>query len=329
MDRAIGLGLLFWGWVMRRMTGQMGQGPPGVMSFGKSNARIHMEPDTGITFKDAAGIDEAVEELEEIVEFLKTPEKYRRLGGRIPKGVLLVGPPGTGKTLLARATAGEAGVPFFSLSGSEFVEMFVGVGAARVRDLFQQATAKAPCIVFIDELDALGKSRNSGMMGGHDEREQTLNQLLAEMDGFDARASLIVMGATNRPGDPRPRAHAAGPLRPPGARRPPRQARPREDPPDPREEREARARRRPALDRGADAGLRGRGPRERGERGRAPRGAQEQVRGRALEFEEAIERVVAGLEKKSRASTSGRRRSSPSTSRGTRSSRGCCPTPTG
>jgi cell division protease FtsH len=195
----IALGLLFWAWMMRRMSGQMGQGPPGVMAFGKTKARVHMEPDTGITFEDAAGIDEAVEELQEIVEFLKTPEKYRRLGGRIPKGVLLVGPPGTGKTLLARATAGEAGVPFFSLSGSEFVEMFVGVGAARVRDLFAQATTKAPCIVFIDELDALGKSRNSGMMGGHDEREQTLNQLLAEMDGFDARAGLIIMGATNRP----------------------------------------------------------------------------------------------------------------------------------
>jgi len=195
----IALGLLFWAWVMRRMSGQMGQGPPGVMAFGKSRARVHMEPDTGITFKDVAGIDEAVEELQEIVEFLKTPEKYRRLGGRIPKGVLLVGPPGTGKTLLARATAGEAGVPFFSLSGSEFVEMFVGVGAARVRDLFQQAQGKAPCIVFIDELDALGKSRNAGIVGGHDEREQTLNQLLAEMDGFDARAGLIIMGATNRP----------------------------------------------------------------------------------------------------------------------------------
>ena len=195
----VGLGLLFWAWMMRRMSGQMGQGPPGVMAFGKTRARVHMEPDTGVTFEDAAGIDEAVEELQEIVEFLKTPEKYRRLGGRIPKGVLLVGPPGTGKTLLARATAGEAGVPFFSLSGSEFVEMFVGVGAARVRDLFAQATQKAPCIVFIDELDALGKSRNSGVMGGHDEREQTLNQLLAEMDGFDPRASVIIMGATNRP----------------------------------------------------------------------------------------------------------------------------------
>jgi cell division protease FtsH len=194
----IAVGVFFWGWLMRRTAG-LGQGPPGVMSFGKSRARIHMEPDTGVTFRDAAGIEEAVEELEEIVEFLKTPEKYRRLGGRIPKGVLLVGPPGTGKTLLARATAGEAGVPFFSLSGSEFVEMFVGVGAARVRDLFQQATGKAPCIVFIDELDALGKSRTAGMMGGHDEREQTLNQLLAEMDGFDSRAGLIIMGATNRP----------------------------------------------------------------------------------------------------------------------------------
>ena len=195
----IGAGLLFWTWLMRRMSGQMGQGPSGVMAFGKTRARVHMEPDTGVTFVDVAGIDEAVEELQEIVEFLKTPEKYRRLGGRIPKGVLLVGPPGTGKTLLARATAGEAGVPFFSLSGSEFVEMFVGVGAARVRDLFQQAAAKAPCIIFIDELDALGKTRNAGIMGGHDEREQTLNQLLAEMDGFDARAGLIIMAATNRP----------------------------------------------------------------------------------------------------------------------------------
>ncbi len=195
----LALGLVFWALVMRRMSGQIGQGPPGVMAFGKSKARVHVEPDTGVAFGDVAGIDEAVEELQEIVEFLKTPEKYRRLGGRIPKGVLLVGPPGTGKTLLARATAGEAGVPFFSLSGSEFVEMFVGVGAARVRDLFQQAQQKSPCIVFIDELDALGKSRNSGLVGGHDEREQTLNQLLAEMDGFDSRASLIVMGATNRP----------------------------------------------------------------------------------------------------------------------------------
>jgi cell division protease FtsH len=195
----VGIGLLFVSWLSRRMGGGMPGGPPGVMTFGKTKARIYMEANTGITFKDVAGIDEAVEEIKEIVEFLKTPQKFRRLGGRIPKGVLLVGPPGTGKTLLARAVAGEAGVPFFSLSGSEFVEMFVGVGAARVRDLFQQAATKAPAIIFIDELDAIGKSRNSGMFGGHDEREQTLNQMLAEMDGFDARVGLIVMAATNRP----------------------------------------------------------------------------------------------------------------------------------
>jgi cell division protease FtsH len=193
------LGLLFVSWLTRRMSGGMPGGPPGVMSFGKTKARVYMEASTGVTFKDVAGIDEAVDELREIVEFLKTPAKFRRLGGRIPKGVLLVGPPGTGKTLLARAVAGEAGVPFFSLSGSEFVEMFVGVGAARVRDLFQQAASKAPAIIFIDELDAIGKSRNAGVFGGHDEREQTLNQMLAEMDGFDARTALIVIAATNRP----------------------------------------------------------------------------------------------------------------------------------
>jgi len=195
----IGLGLLFVSWLTRRMSGGIPGGPPGVMSFGKTKARIYMEATTGVTFKDVAGIDEAVDELKEIVEFLKTPAKFRRLGGRIPKGVLLLGPPGTGKTLLARAVAGEAGVPFFSLSGSEFVEMFVGVGAARVRDLFAQAEAKAPCIVFIDELDALGKVRIQTPMGSHEEREQTLNQLLAEMDGFDGRKGIIIMGATNRP----------------------------------------------------------------------------------------------------------------------------------
>ncbi|MBN1208521.1 MAG: ATP-dependent zinc metalloprotease FtsH [Myxococcaceae bacterium] len=195
----LALMVFFWSFFMRRMAGGIGQGPQGVMSFGKTRAKVQAEADTGVGFKDVAGVDEAVEELREIVEFLKTPEKFRRLGGRIPKGVLLLGPPGTGKTLLARAVAGEAGVPFFSLSGSEFVEMFVGVGAARVRDLFAQAAAKAPCIVFIDELDAIGKSRNAGIAGGHDEREQTLNQLLAEMDGFDNRAGLIILAATNRP----------------------------------------------------------------------------------------------------------------------------------
>jgi cell division protease FtsH len=179
---------------------RMGGPAQGVMTFGKSQARLQAEGNTGVTFNDAAGVDEAEEELNEVVEFLKKPDKFARLGAKIPKGVLLVGPPGTGKTLLARAVAGEAGVPFFNLSGSEFVEMFVGVGAARVRDLFAQAKQKAPCIIFIDELDALAKARGiGGPVGGHDEREQTLNQLLVEMDGFDPRAGVIIMAATNRP----------------------------------------------------------------------------------------------------------------------------------
>ncbi len=169
------------------------------MSFGRSRGRLWAQDDIGITFDDIAGVDEAVEEVREIVDFLKYPDKYQRLGGRIPKGVLLVGPPGTGKTLLAKAIAGEAGVPFYSLSGSDFVEMFVGVGAARVRDMFQQASAKAPCIIFIDELDALGKSRSGSVVGVHDEREQTLNALLVEMDGFDPNTGIIVIAATNRP----------------------------------------------------------------------------------------------------------------------------------
>jgi cell division protease FtsH len=192
-----GLLLLLWMFLLRRM----GAGPAqSVMTFGKSQARLQAEGDTGVTFADAAGVEEAEEELAEVVEFLRRPEKFARLGAKIPKGILLVGPPGTGKTLLARAVAGEAGVPFFNLSGSEFVEMFVGVGAARVRDLFAQAKQKAPCIIFIDELDALAKARGlGGLAGGHDEREQTLNQLLVEMDGFDPRAGVIIMAATNRP----------------------------------------------------------------------------------------------------------------------------------
>lgn len=169
------------------------------LSFGRSRAKMYAQKDTAITFRDVAGIDEAMAELREVVDFLKTPQKYQALGGRIPKGVLLVGPPGTGKTLLAKAVAGEAEVPFFSLSGSDFVEMFVGVGAARVRDLFATAESKAPCIIFIDELDALGKTRTGAALGGHDEREQTLNQLLVEMDGFDSNRGVIIMAATNRP----------------------------------------------------------------------------------------------------------------------------------
>ncbi|MBX3305456.1 MAG: ATP-dependent zinc metalloprotease FtsH [Nitrospira sp.] len=183
-----------WFFILKRF----GQAQGGFMQVGQSKAKIYMEKDIKVTFADVAGVDEAKDELREVIEFLKTPEKFTKLGGKIPKGILLVGPPGTGKTLLARAVAGEAEVPFFSISGSEFVEMFVGVGAARVRDLFEQAKGKAPCIIFIDELDALGKARGVGPMA-HEEREQTLNQLLVEMDGFDPRVGVILMAATNRP----------------------------------------------------------------------------------------------------------------------------------
>jgi cell division protease FtsH len=184
-----------WYFMMRRFSAQQGS----FLSLGRKKARVYMEDEVGVTFEDAAGVDEAKEELVEVIEFLKSPERFTRLGGKLPKGVLLVGPPGTGKTLLAKAVAGESGVPFFSMSGSEFVELFVGMGAARVRDLFAQAKEKAPCIIFIDELDALGKARGMGMTGGHDEREQTLNQLLVEMDGFDPNLGVILMAATNRP----------------------------------------------------------------------------------------------------------------------------------
>lgn len=190
--------LVFFFFIWRILFSRMGP-ETSVMSFGKSRAKIYAEKEKKITFSDVAGIDEAKEELKEVVEFLKTPGKFQRLGGKIPKGVLLVGMPGTGKTLLARAVAGEANVPFFSISGSDFVEMFVGVGAARVRDLFAQAQTHAPCIVFIDELDALGKARGINPMGRHDEQEQTLNQLLAEMDGFAPNTGVIIMAATNRP----------------------------------------------------------------------------------------------------------------------------------
>ncbi|HEX7012636.1 MAG TPA: ATP-dependent zinc metalloprotease FtsH [Steroidobacteraceae bacterium] len=188
-----------WLFALRKLMEKQGHGLGGMMSIGKSKAKVYMETDTKVTFEDVAGVDEAKRELQEIVEFLKNSERYGRLGARAPKGVLLVGPPGTGKTLLARAVAGEAGVPFFSISGSEFVEMFVGVGAARVRDLFEQARLKAPAIIFIDELDALGRARGMNPVGGHDEKEQTLNQLLSELDGFDPSTGLILLAATNRP----------------------------------------------------------------------------------------------------------------------------------
>jgi cell division protease FtsH len=185
----------FWVFFMR----QMQSGGNKALSFGKSKAKLLASQQKKVTFKDVAGVDEAKEELQEIIEFLKEPQKFQKLGGRIPKGVLLMGPPGTGKTLLARAIAGEANVPFFSISGSDFVEMFVGVGASRVRDLFEQGKKNAPCIIFIDEIDAVGRHRGAGLGGGHDEREQTLNQLLVEMDGFESNDGVILIAATNRP----------------------------------------------------------------------------------------------------------------------------------
>ncbi len=184
-----------WYFLFQKMAGKQ----PGFMTLGKKKARVYKQEDLGVSFRDVAGVEEAKQELVEIVDFLRAPEKFTELGGKMPRGVLLVGPPGTGKTLLAKAVAGESGVPFFSMSGSEFVEMFVGLGAARVRDLFEQAKKEAPCIIFVDELDALGKARGFGAVGGHDEREQTLNQLLVEMDGFDPRIGVILMAATNRP----------------------------------------------------------------------------------------------------------------------------------
>ncbi|HYP14526.1 MAG TPA: ATP-dependent metallopeptidase FtsH/Yme1/Tma family protein, partial [Bryobacteraceae bacterium] len=187
--------LAFWIFMVR----QMQSGGNKALSFGKSRARLHSSQQKKVTFKDVAGVEEAKEELQEIIEFLREPQKFQKLGGRIPKGVLLIGPPGTGKTLLARAIAGEANVPFFSISGSDFVEMFVGVGASRVRDLFEQGKKNAPCIIFIDEIDAVGRHRGAGLGGGHDEREQTLNQLLVEMDGFESNEGVILVAATNRP----------------------------------------------------------------------------------------------------------------------------------
>ena len=202
----------FWYFMMNKQSG----GGAGPMQFGKARAKLAQDGKNKVTFNDVAGADEEKAELQEIVEFLKNPQKFVQIGARIPKGVLLVGPPGTGKTLIAKAVAGEAGVPFLSISGSDFVELYVGVGASRVRDLFEQAKKNAPAIVFIDEIDAVGRQRGAGLGGGHDEREQTLNQLLVEMDGFGANEGVIVIAATNRKRYPGQRAAASGPLRPSG-----------------------------------------------------------------------------------------------------------------
>ena len=256
---------------------QMQSGTGRAMGFGKSRARLLTEKHGSVTFEDVAGIDEAKAELEEIVDFLKDPQKFQRLGGKIPKGCLLVGPPGTGKTLLARAIAGEANVPFFTISGSDFVEMFVGVGASRVRDMFEQAKKNAPCIVFIDEIDAVGRHRGAGLGGGNDEREQTLNQLLVEMDGFESERRRDPDRRHQPSRRARSRAAAARPLRPPGRGAEPRHRRPREDPQGPYAQGAAGAGRRSARAGARHAGLLGRRSRQPRERGRAARRARRQA----------------------------------------------------
>ena len=254
-----------------------------------------------VTFNDVAGVDEAKDELHEIVDFLKRPEEFTRLGAHIPRGILLVGPPGTGKTLLARAVAGEAGVPFYSTNGAEFVEMFVGVGAARVRDLFEQARKTSPCIIFIDELDALGRARGVSPMAGQDEKEQTLNQLLAEMDGFDRSVAIVILAATNRPEILDPGVAARRAVRPAGAGGSAGQEGPGGDPAHPPEEPEAGGGREAGGDRGADARLHRGGSGEPGERGGgAGDAARRAVAIAKSDFTGAVERIVAGLEKKSR-----------------------------
>ena len=273
-----------WIFFMRQM--QSGGGR--AMGFGKSRARMLTEKQGRVTFDDVAGIDEAKQELQEVVDFLKDPQKFQRLGGKIPKGVLLVGPPGTGKTLLARAIAGEANVPFFTISGSDFVEMFVGVGASRVRDMFEQGKKSAPCIIFIDEIDAVGRHRGAGLGGGNDEREQTLNQMLVEMDGFESNEGVILIAATNRPDVLDPALLRPRPLRPPGRGAEPRRERPRAHPARPHAEGAAGVRRRAEGDRARDAGLLGRRsgePRQRGGPARRPARQAHRRHGRIRERE--------------------------------------------
>jgi cell division protease FtsH len=263
--------ILFFLFILNQMQG----GGSRVMNFGKSKAKLITKDTPKTTFADVAGADEPIEELQEIKEFLQNPAKFQAIGAKIPKGVLLYGPPGTGKTLLARAVAGEANVPFYSISGSDFVEMFVGVGASRVRDLFEQAKANAPAIVFVDEIDAVGRHRGAGLGGGHDEREQTLNQMLVELDGFDTKGGVIVIAATNRPGYPGPGAAAPGPVRPPDHGSAARPDRAQGDPAGARARQAVRARRGPGRDRAPHARVHRRGPGQRDQRGRAAHRARQ------------------------------------------------------
>jgi cell division protease FtsH len=264
--------LAFFYFLVRQQLRSAGRG---AMSFGKSKAKMLAQDRNKVTFKDVAGVEEAKEEVQEIVEFLKDPKKFQRLGGKIPKGVLMTGPPGTGKTLLAKAIAGEADVPFFSISGSDFVEMFVGVGASRVRDMFEQGKKNAPCLIFIDEIDAVGRHRGHGMGGGHDEREQTLNALLVEMDGFDTQEGIIIIAATNRPDVLDPALAAPRPFRPSGHRQSARREGPRGNPPRSRQEGEAGRQRRPFQDRPRHARILRCGTGQPAQRGRPARRPQE------------------------------------------------------
>ena len=304
---------------------QMQGGNSKIMSFGKAKAKRMTRDQPRITFKDVAGADEAIEELEEIKEFLANPGKFQALGAKIPKGVLLVGPPGTGKTLLARAVAGEAAVPFFSISGSDFVEMFVGVGASRVRDLFEQAKAAAPCIIFMDEIDAVGRQRGAGLGGGHDEREQTLNQLLVEMDGFDIKDNVILIAATNRPDILDPALLRPGRFdRQIVVDRPDLKGR-AGHPEDPRARQAARRRRRPRGARSPHTGLHRRRPGEPRERGGAARRAprqEEDRHERARRVDRA--RHLRARAQEPRSSPTRRSGSSPTTRPATRSSATCC-----
>ena len=284
-----------WIFLSRQMQGGAGK----AMGFGKSRAKLLTEAHGRVTFEDVAGVDEAKSDLQEIVEFLRDPGKFQRLGGRIPRGVLLVGPPGTGKTLIARAVAGEANVPFFTISGSDFVEMFVGVGASRVRDMFEQAKKNAPCIIFIDEIDAVGRHRGAGLGGGNDEREQTLNQLLVEMDGFEANEGIILIAATNRPDVLDPALLRPGPLRPPGRGAEPGRGRPRADPEGARAQGAAGARREPEDHRARHARLLRRRPRQPRQRSRLMAARRNKRMVTQAEFEDAKDKVMMGAERKS------------------------------